>query len=513
MQPQLSVAQEKRTHNFSKSKGIWPYLKFPQLKGHCFERMGESQRLMSCSQKSQAGSDVLTAGMLKEMALQWFTETQAALILQNGRLPEWFHGFVTRKEAESVLKDRNIGHFLIRLSDRAFGYILSYKGNDRCRHFVIQQLKNGRYTIDGSTHSHRSLAALINYYTTEVIQPFGEVLTQSCSQDDRCNLYDQVYSPTKPSFEETEREPVSRQPLFPNHSQSEEGSQRPPAVPPKANRILNTRRLTSSLESMSSNSEDSDPAPPLPLRASMVFEQDRQDGATYGRVNKLKYKEQQAPPVLSNKRTSKESLANPLYSLGLDIRKSQSSEKQSQLSSVVYSLAIEPQPIYNEAFEPPDLNPSTDVVYAEVDMKQWKIGAMPAASGNSYATIAASTEHSSQASNAKQMSLTTPPLTPPRLSPNLNQRLKSASPTRSPQKHKVSQKPLANIWPVCHSAEHSQAKDQPYDDTLGKKNSTSCPENTYEQIPEEFSKRGQAKPVTAEKEEVRKKWFSDWKYK
>eukprot|EP00061_Rhincodon_typus_P018212 g47297.t1 len=134
--------------------------------------------------------------MLKEMALRWFTETQAALILQNGRLPEWFHGFVTRKlcpqdcvsphprpphqavlqqglgkldsrEAESVLKDRDIGHFLIRLSDRAFGYILSYKGSDRCRHFVIQQLKNGRYMIDGSTHTHRSLAALINYYTTE----------------------------------------------------------------------------------------------------------------------------------------------------------------------------------------------------------------------------------------------------------------------------------------------------------------------------------------------------------
>lgn len=34
---------------------------------------------------------------LQELALHWFTETQAPLILQNGTLPSWFHGFITRK--------------------------------------------------------------------------------------------------------------------------------------------------------------------------------------------------------------------------------------------------------------------------------------------------------------------------------------------------------------------------------------------------------------------------------
>jgi len=52
---------------------------------------------MSSSRKVHADSDTIAVGMLKEMALRWFTETQAALILQNGRLPDWFHGFVTRK--------------------------------------------------------------------------------------------------------------------------------------------------------------------------------------------------------------------------------------------------------------------------------------------------------------------------------------------------------------------------------------------------------------------------------
>lgn len=34
---------------------------------------------------------------IQELALKWFMETQAPSILQNGVLPPWFHGFITRK--------------------------------------------------------------------------------------------------------------------------------------------------------------------------------------------------------------------------------------------------------------------------------------------------------------------------------------------------------------------------------------------------------------------------------
>ena len=36
-------------------------------------------------------------GTLRELALKWFTETQAPLILHNGMFPDWFQGFITRK--------------------------------------------------------------------------------------------------------------------------------------------------------------------------------------------------------------------------------------------------------------------------------------------------------------------------------------------------------------------------------------------------------------------------------
>ncbi|XP_078056254.1 uncharacterized protein LOC144480550 [Mustelus asterias] len=517
MLPQLSASQSKRIHNVSKASGTRPYLKFPQFKGRVFGRMGEAPRLMSCSQKPTADSDTMAVGLLKELALRWFTETQAALILQNGRLPDWFHGFVTRKEAENLLKNRGMGQFLIRLSDRAIGYILSYRGTDRCRHFVIQQLKNGRYMIDGSVHTHKSLATLISYYMTEVIQPFGEVLTESCSQSDRNNLYDQISFnlPHSSCSEEADaKESAARMPTAAPYS--EEGSRKPPAVPPKINRILNSRQLNSSLESISSNSEDSDNVPPLPVRPGQGFEEENREEVKYGRVNKLKSSEKSLAAALGEECGIKDNLANPLYSVATEGKKAQPLSwlfhPLTEPNSVIYSMAVDPQAVHNKVFEP--ANQSPDVVYTEVDMKQWKASTVPAGNGNSYAKIFVAPEQPSPPSEGKHLRLATPPSTTPRISPNLNHRKKPPSPTHSSQKREVNQKLVPTLRPLPHPAdfnERAPAKDSAYEATLGAKSFARCPENTYEQIPEEFSKRNLAKPVTAEKDETRKKWFSKCK--
>eukprot|EP00063_Salmo_salar_P057299 XP_014032134.1 PREDICTED: SH2 domain-containing protein 7-like [Salmo salar] len=123
-------------------------------------------------------------GGLKELVLQWFTETQAPLILlHKGNFPDWFQGFTARKEAEEQLRDKPLGCFLIRLSDKAIGYILSYKGQDRCRHFVINQDQAGLFIISGDDQPHHSLTELIEHYRVHPIQPFGESLTSTyCCQ-------------------------------------------------------------------------------------------------------------------------------------------------------------------------------------------------------------------------------------------------------------------------------------------------------------------------------------------
>ncbi|XP_019904460.1 hematopoietic SH2 domain-containing protein homolog isoform X2 [Esox lucius] len=74
------------------------------------------------------------------------------------------------------------GNFLIRVSESRIGYTLSYRGIDRCRHFMIDVLKDKRYIIVGEDTSHGSLQELVNYHCKVPIMPFNEKLTGACGQ-------------------------------------------------------------------------------------------------------------------------------------------------------------------------------------------------------------------------------------------------------------------------------------------------------------------------------------------
>ncbi|CDQ94925.1 unnamed protein product, partial [Oncorhynchus mykiss] len=91
-----------------------------------------------------------------------------------------------------MLRDKELGCFLIRLSDKAMGYILSYRGRDRCRHFVINQSKSGQFIVSGDTEEHETLGELIEHYKTSPIEPFREYLTFSCLESSRGEVYDVI---------------------------------------------------------------------------------------------------------------------------------------------------------------------------------------------------------------------------------------------------------------------------------------------------------------------------------
>uniref|UniRef100_A0A8C8J0Z7 SH2 domain-containing protein n=1 Tax=Oncorhynchus tshawytscha TaxID=74940 RepID=A0A8C8J0Z7_ONCTS len=98
---------------------------------------------------------------LRAHTMLWFERTQLPRLRQPGHpLPRWLHGFATRREAEELLKDKQQGCFLIRLSESKIGFVLSYRGKDRCRHFIIEEEEGGRgacYLIAGEESRHRSL--------------------------------------------------------------------------------------------------------------------------------------------------------------------------------------------------------------------------------------------------------------------------------------------------------------------------------------------------------------------
>ncbi|KAL4641959.1 SH2 domain-containing protein 7 [Arapaima gigas] len=175
------------------------------------------------------GSD----GTARNMALRWFTETQASVIVRSGNLPAWFVGFISRKDAEDQLRDKPLGCFLIRLSDKAVGYILSYKGRDRCRHFVINQNMDGQLIVSGDTETHNNLIDLIEYYRISPIEPFGEYLTSSYCEASQNELYDvvQFYPKEKPGVSVRAMKSIWDQ-------RSDQGARQPPALPPKSARKL-----------------------------------------------------------------------------------------------------------------------------------------------------------------------------------------------------------------------------------------------------------------------------------
>ncbi|XP_062367583.1 SH2 domain-containing protein 2A [Cinclus cinclus] len=114
---------------------------------------------------------------LRAQTRLWFEQTQAQRLGPKGELPMWFHGFISRREAEELLQDQPLGCFLVRFSESTIGFVLSYRGRDRCRHFVLDQLPDGRYVILGERSAHSELAELLQHHATAPVTPYHEFLT------------------------------------------------------------------------------------------------------------------------------------------------------------------------------------------------------------------------------------------------------------------------------------------------------------------------------------------------
>ncbi|KAK6305339.1 hypothetical protein J4Q44_G00241190 [Coregonus suidteri] len=114
--------------------------------------------------------------------IRWFKETQARKVVRNGAFPCWFHGMITRRQAEDLMTDKPVGCFLIRVGQSREGYTLTYKGANRCRHYMIEMQSNGKYVILGEDKAHPSLPDLVQHYSRVGIKPFNELLTTSCGQ-------------------------------------------------------------------------------------------------------------------------------------------------------------------------------------------------------------------------------------------------------------------------------------------------------------------------------------------
>ncbi|KAK1157037.1 hypothetical protein AOXY_G24597 [Acipenser oxyrinchus oxyrinchus] len=153
----------------------------------------------------------------RDAAIKWFTEFQVDCVMRDGVIPEWFHGIITRKDAEDLLQNKAAGCFLIRVSESRIGYTLSYRTVDCCRHFMIDVLRNGQYTIVGEGTYYRSLDQLVDFHQRIPILPYNEILTVPCGQNskDDADYAELLCSKKKPSIAHNQI-PVPLSRCFPN---------------------------------------------------------------------------------------------------------------------------------------------------------------------------------------------------------------------------------------------------------------------------------------------------------
>uniref|UniRef100_A0A8D1A2E9 SH2 domain containing 2A n=2 Tax=Sus scrofa TaxID=9823 RepID=A0A8D1A2E9_PIG len=115
---------------------------------------------------------------LQAETLAWFQKTQAHELLQHGEAPAWFHGFITRREAERLLETEPQGCYLVRFSESAVTFVLTYRSRTCCRHFLLAQLRDGRHVVLGEDSAHARLQDLLLHYTAGPLSPYGEKLTE-----------------------------------------------------------------------------------------------------------------------------------------------------------------------------------------------------------------------------------------------------------------------------------------------------------------------------------------------
>ncbi|XP_019497369.1 PREDICTED: hematopoietic SH2 domain-containing protein isoform X2 [Hipposideros armiger] len=158
--------------------------------------------------------------------LDWFVQTQVGQLAQGG-IPSWFHGAISRQDAEDLLESQPLGSFLIRVSHTHVGYTLSYKAQSCCRHFMVKLLDDGSFKIPGETRTHASLDALVTFHQQQPVRPHGELLRQPCGQDPANVDYEDLFLYSNALAEEA---------ASPAHGPSEHqsSSSRPEAAPKEA---------------------------------------------------------------------------------------------------------------------------------------------------------------------------------------------------------------------------------------------------------------------------------------
>ncbi|CAD5125579.1 DgyrCDS13782 [Dimorphilus gyrociliatus] len=134
----------------------------------------------------------------KDDVLAWFRKCEkpngTGYDPSTNKIATWFHGIIGREKAEDLLKNEPPCSFLIRVSEKIWGYVLSYKTNSKTKHCIIDTT-NGTYQFlsGNSKYCFKTLAELIEKYKKVALSPnTGETLKFAVGQKTEVPDYEEL---------------------------------------------------------------------------------------------------------------------------------------------------------------------------------------------------------------------------------------------------------------------------------------------------------------------------------
>nr|XP_033798849.1 SH2 domain-containing protein 4B [Geotrypetes seraphini] len=123
----------------------------------------------------------------KDVIIHWFKEEQiprrAGFERNTETIAPWFHGIISRQAAETLLMNKSEGAFLVRVSEKIWGYTLSYRQQYGFKHFLVDASSDFYSFLGVDLNRHVTLADLIDFHKEEVITSSGgELLIEPCGQ-------------------------------------------------------------------------------------------------------------------------------------------------------------------------------------------------------------------------------------------------------------------------------------------------------------------------------------------
>uniref|UniRef100_A0A0N5BVL7 SH2 domain-containing protein n=1 Tax=Strongyloides papillosus TaxID=174720 RepID=A0A0N5BVL7_STREA len=131
--------------------------------------------------------------------IKWFKEKEipnSTVIDPLTKRPAvWFHGIISRETAEKLLNKTKWGSFLVRVSERIWGYTVSYSfGNGKYKHFLVERINQGYQFLGTNQIVHYSLYDLVQHHFTSPVTSNGnEILKFAIGQNNKIPDYYELF--------------------------------------------------------------------------------------------------------------------------------------------------------------------------------------------------------------------------------------------------------------------------------------------------------------------------------